>query len=221
MKELINRCEAEMKSRFTNEGTGHDWFHIQRVRNTAEKIAKAEGANIEITILAALLHDIDDHKFNGGDISAGPIVARNFLLSIGSSIHTAEVVSNIVAQITYKGAGVNTTVDSIEAACVQDADRLDAIGAIGVARAFAYGGSKQRLLFNPELYPVLHQDFESYKTDNGATINHFFEKLLLLKDRMQTNTGRTMAQKRHSFLKQFLTEFFDEWGVSSDWGSKQ
>ncbi|MBI1268471.1 MAG: HD domain-containing protein [Cryomorphaceae bacterium] len=221
MTELISICEAEMMAKFSDEGSGHDWFHILRVRNSAEKIAMAEGANVEITILAALLHDIDDHKFNGGDVYAGPIAAHNFLISIGAKADVAQSVADIVNQVTFKGAGVDTPVSSIEAACVQDADRLDAIGAIGVARAFAYGGSKGRLLFNPEDAPGLHADFESYKSNQGATINHFFEKLLLLKDRMQTATGRALAADRHDFMQQFLFAFFEEWGISRMWGSEK
>lgn len=221
MNELISICEAEMKAKFSGEGSGHDWFHILRVRKSAEKIAVAEGANVEITILAALLHDIDDHKFNGGDVKAGPIAAYNFLLSIGAKADVAQSVADIVDQVTFKGAGVDTPVTSIEAACVQDADRLDAMGAIGVARAFAFGGCKGRLLFDPDDVPAPHQDFESYKANKGATINHFFEKLLLLKDRMQTNTGRALANDRHAFMQQFLFEFFDEWGVSRNWGGEK
>lgn len=210
-----------MKAKFENEGTGHDWFHIDRVRKTAEQIAIAEGADIEITILAALLHDVEDHKFNGGNLEGGPIAAFNFLMSVGATTEIAHRVSKIVSEVTFKGAGVETPVSSIEAACVQDADRLDAIGAIGIARAFAYGGFKNRLLFHPEELPELHGDFESYKSNSGATINHFFEKLLLLKDRMNTQTGRNLACHRHSFMISFLSEFFDEWGVSSTWGRER
>jgi uncharacterized protein len=217
MKTLIASAEQAMKEKFAKEGTGHDWQHIDRVRNTAVELARKEGANIELTELAALLHDIDDHKFNGGDHGANERTAADFLRARGADDHVIKSVTAIIGAVSFKGAGVDTPVFSKEAACVQDADRLDAIGAIGIARAFAYGGSKNRLLFDPKRRPVMHADFEAYKKDDGHTINHFFEKLLLLKNRMNTTSGKALAEERHAYMCSFLDQFFREWGVSVSW----
>lgn len=209
--ELIRSVEREVKQRFEGEGTGHDWWHIYRVYQMAVRIAKAEGAHLEVTALGALLHDIADHKFHGGDLTVGAKEADLILRANRADEATIAQVITIVNEVTFKGAGVETPVSSIEAACVQDADRLDAIGAVGIARAFAYGGSKERLLFDPNCPPVWHDSFEAYAGDKGATINHFYEKLLLLKDRMQTTTGKEIAQRRHRFMEEYLRQFYMEW----------
>ena len=203
----------EVKAVLEGEGSGHDWWHIHRVRNNALQLAKAEGADERITELAALLHDIADHKFHDGDLAIGPARVKKLLLQHGYDLEVAEQVAIIISEVSFKGAGVTTPVSSIEAACVQDGDRMDAIGAIGVARAFAYGGNKNRLMFDPSNQPELHDSFEAYRKDDGPTINHFYEKLLLLKDRMQTTSGKAMAQQRHDFMKTFLDQFYAEWGA--------
>lgn len=215
--EIIKSLEQYVCSLFKEEGSGHDWWHIHRVRNNAVKLAENEGADKEITELAALLHDIADHKFHDNDLSIGPRRAHELVMQFADDETLASRVSTIVAEVSFKGAGVDTPVSSLEAACVQDADRLDALGAIGIARAFAYGGSRGRLLYHPDRSPRLHDNFEDYATDDGHTINHFYEKLLLLKDRMQTISGRKMAEERHAFMMSYLTQFFTEWeGESND-----
>lgn len=207
----LNELENEVRRRFEGEGSGHDWWHIHRVRNNALALAKAEGADLRLTEAAALLHDIADHKFHGNDLTVGPKTAIELAIQFGADQLFAERIGTIVSEVSYKGAGVDTPVSSIEAACVQDADRLDAIGAIGIARAFAYGGSKGRLLYHPDHPPKLHDDFKSYATDQGHTVNHFYEKLLLLKDRMQTASGKKAAAERHSIMEDFLKSFYAEW----------
>ncbi len=211
LTDLIRRVEDRVRSHFDGEGTGHDWHHIDRVRNVALTLAKQEGADLEIVELVALLHDIADHKFHNNDLSEGPRQARAIVLEFGGSESIAEKVAKLVGEISFKGAGVPTPVSCVEAACVQDADRMDAIGAIGVARAFAYGGSKNRPIYTPGTKPTMHTDFKSYATDEGHTINHFYEKLLLLKDRMNTESGRKMAEDRHRFMEGFLAQFYAEW----------
>lgn len=207
------RIVNEVKAVLEGEGSGHDWWHIHRVRNNALLIAKEEGADVDITELAALLHDIADHKFHDGDLTVGPARAKALLLKHAYPLDLASKVAVIIEEVSFKGAGVDTPVSSIEAACVQDGDRLDAMGAIGVARAFAYGGHKNRLLYDPMNSPTHHESFEAYRKDDGPTINHFYEKLLLLKDRMQTETGKALAQQRHDFMKIFLDQFYSEWGL--------
>lgn len=209
--ELISAIETEVKKLFEFEGTGHDWYHIDRVRNNALKIAQSESANLFLVELAALLHDIADHKFHGNDLALGPIKAKSLIEKNGGDELTANKVAEIVSQVSYKGSGVETPVSSPEAACVQDADRLDAVGAIGIARAFAFGGSRNREIYNPNKPPILHDSFMAYAKDEGTTVNHFYEKLLLLKDRMQTDTGKQMARQRHEFMERFLKEFYGEW----------
>lgn len=211
---ITKRISDDMRARFANEGSGHDWMHIERVWNNALAIATAEGADIHLVSLGALLHDIADHKFYNNDLTEGPRQAFEAIIKHGGDAVLAHKVSDIVGQVSYKGAGVPTPVHSLEAAVVQDADRLDAIGAIGIARAFAYGGSKGRLLYDPSSAPVSHADFQSYATDKGPTINHFYQKLLLLKDRMNTATARRMAVERHAFMETFLTQFSREWHLS-------
>ncbi len=208
---LIQKIEAKVKEQFEGEGTGHDWHHIDRVRKNSLTLGEREGADLEVVNLGALLHDIADHKFHNNDLSVGPNTSRKLILEFGGTAELAERIAVLVAEISFKGAGVETPVSTIEAAVVQDADRMDAIGAIGIARAFAYGGSKHRAMYNPELRPNLHNDFQAYATDKGGTINHFYEKLLLLKDRMQTEAGREMAAERHVFMEQYLETFYAEW----------
>ena len=214
-KDLIQSVEREVKSLFEGEGTGHDWFHIDRVRRNAVFIAREENADIEIVELGALLHDIADHKFHNNDLTVGPDRARDILLNQNAGDKLANQISQIVAEVSYKGAGVKTPVTTLEAAVVQDADRLDALGAIGIARAFAYGGSKHRELYNPDKKPNLHESFLAYAKDEGTTVNHFYEKLFLLKDRMQTKTGKSMAEKRHNLMEKFIESFLEEWNLNT------
>lgn len=210
-EQIITATEKYLKEKFDGEPTGHDWHHIDRVRRNARLLAVEEGADTQIVELGALLHDIDDWKFNGGDIDAGPKAAQEWILSLGGSEALAVTISKLVAEVTFKGAGVETNTSTLEAAVVQDADRLDAMGAIGVARAFAYGGNRSRLLWDPEEEYQLHGSFDDYKKNASSTIAHFYEKLLLLKDRMQTESGKQMAEERHAFMETYLDQFKKEW----------
>lgn len=192
------------------EGSGHDWWHIHRVRENAMAIGRAEGADLFVVELAALLHDIADWKFHDGDAEAGPRVSGEWLTEQGVEAAVIDHVCDIIRKLSFKGAGVNTDMPTLEGRVVQDADRLEAIGAMGVARCFAYGGHKSRPIYDPESEPTPHGSFEEYKKTSGSTINHFYEKLLLLKDRMQTPTGRRLAEGRHAFMESFLKQFFAE-----------
>jgi uncharacterized protein len=161
--------------------------------------------------LAALLHDIADWKFHGGDLDAGPRVATEWLQSLGEQPETIEKVASIIKEVSYKGAGVKTTPQSIEGKVVQDADRLDALGAIGIARTFAYGGKFERPMYDPDQPPVMHQTFEEYKNSRGCTLNHFYEKILLLKERLNTDSARALAEERHKYVEEFVERFLLEW----------
>jgi uncharacterized protein len=196
---------------FANEGSGHDWWHIYRVWRMALRLAEVEPADLYVVQLAALLHDIADWKFHNGDLTAGPRAAREWMESHQVAPDVVEHVCAIIGQLSYKGSGVATDMPTIEGKVVQDADRLDAIGAMGVARAFAYGGHDNRLLYDPEHPPEIHGTAQAYRNSRGSTINHFYEKLLLLKERMQTQTGRELAQQRHDFMEQYLAQFYAEW----------
>lgn len=211
-KELqLNQILDFAKSIHLNEGTGHDWFHIERVNNLAMKIATIETVDTIYVSMVALLHDVADHKLNNGDENIGFIKISEFLKSI---LFTQEEIDSIIQDIkhiSFKGGNNNNDNQSNASKIVQDADRLDALGAIGIARTFAYGGSKKRLLYDPEVKPKLNQNTEQYKNSNAPTINHFYEKLLLLKDLMNTKTGKLLAEKRHQFLEQFLEQFYNEW----------
>jgi uncharacterized protein len=211
MDPLIPPTEAYVKETLATDATGHDWHHVFRVRRNALEIGRAEGADLRVVELAALLHDIADHKFHGGDETAGPRVARQWLEQLAAPAELIDHVCQIIARLSFKGAGVKQEPLSLEGQVVQDADRLDALGAIGIARAFAYGGNKGRPLYDPEVPPTLHASFEAYKKSTAPTLNHFYEKLLLLKDRMNTAAGRRLAEDRHAFLNEFLRRFHAEW----------
>jgi uncharacterized protein len=213
MQDLVSRVAADIKARFLAESSGHDWHHIHRVWQLARQIAEQEGADRQITELGALVHDIADWKFHAGDDSVGPREAAALLTREGATPDIIAAVVDIVATISYKGAGVSTAMRTREGQCVQDADRLDAIGAIGIARCFAYGGHAGRLIHDPDQPPVLHQSAAAYKAAKGASLNHFHEKLLLLKDRMNTPTGRALAEPRHRFMEEFVAQFLAEWEV--------
>ena len=208
---IIEKTCQFVEDKLAGDGSGHDWWHIYRVWNLAKNIAKKEGANLLIVELAALLHDIADWKFHDGDETIGPKIAGQFLIKNQVSPEVMTPVIEIIASISYKGAGVPTPMKSLEGKVVQDADRLDAIGAMGIARTFAYGGHKNRLIYHPDEKPVMHQSFADYKKNEGHTINHFYEKLLLLKDRMNTDSGKQLAEKRHQFMQTYLDQFYKEW----------
>ena len=208
---IIETTITFVKQKLQNAEAGHDWFHIERVYKNALLIAKTENCNLEVVQLGALLHDIADSKFHNGDETIGPKTAREFLKSQNVAQETIEHVIAIIENISFKGGNFNKKFTSIELDIVQDADRLDAIGAIGIARTFNYGGYKNRQLYNPEIAPNLQMTKEEYKNNEAPTINHFYEKLLLLKDKMNTETGKKLAENRHNFMETFLEQFYGEW----------
>lgn len=207
----INAARDYVHALLSGEGSGHDWWHVLRVWNNAKHIAAEENANLYVVELAALLHDIGDHKFHNGDETVGPRMAREWLEKQHVEETTIIHVCSIIKDLSYKGAGTSSAMPTLEGKVVQDADRLDAIGAIGIARTFAYGGHKNREMYNPAIKPVLHNSFEAYKSSTAPTINHFYEKLLLLKDRMHTDTAKDMALERHQYMQGFLEQFYAEW----------
>lgn len=208
---LINNTIAFVKQQLEGAEGGHDWFHIERVYKNSLLIAKEEECDLTVVQLGALLHDIADSKFHGGDETVGPKTARTFLESQNVDEDVIQHVINIIENISFKGGNFEKKFNSKELEIVQDADRLDAIGAIGVARAFNYGGFKNRVLYNPEIQPNLNMNKEEYKKSDSPTLNHFYEKLLLLKDKMNTSTGLKIAEERHKFMEQFLSQFYAEW----------
>jgi uncharacterized protein len=216
MTKLIDNIRIEVQSHFANDTSGHDWFHIERVEKVAVYIQSIEGGELDVIQLAALLHDISDHKLNGGILNDGARAASVILSKHGASDELSKKVCDIIDRVSFKGAKVNDIMPSLEGKIVQDADRLDAIGAIGVARAFSYGGSKNRPMYVPNQSHQLHDDFESYANSEGHTINHFYEKLLLLKDRLHTETAKKIGNGRHDYMQSFLKEFYKEWGSKID-----
>ena len=208
---IIENTIAFVKETLKGAEGGHDWFHIQRVFNNAKLIAEGGDANDLVIALGALLHDIADSKFHNGDETVGPKIAEEFLKSQEVSPEVIEHVIKIIENISFKGGNVTRKFNSLELDIVQDADRLDALGAIGIARTFNYGGFKGRGLYDPEIEPNLKMTKEEYKASNAPTINHFYEKLLLLKDRMNTETGRKIAAERHKFMELYLDQFYKEW----------
>ena len=208
-QEIIEKTVAFVKSELQNAEGGHDWWHIERVWKNAKTIAQSEPVNLFIVELGALLHDIADHKF--ADESIGVLKARMFLTSLSVDKAVIDHVVSIMTNISFKGGNFAPEFFSPELSVVQDADRLDALGATGIARAFNYGGYKNRELYNPNIKPVIGMTIEQYKNSTAPTINHFYEKLLLLKDRMNTITGRRMAEQRHQFMEKYLEQFFREW----------
>lgn len=210
--EIIEQTIAFVKETLQDAEGGHDWFHIQRVFKNSLLIAKDEPkANPLIVGLGALLHDIADSKFHNGDETVGPKLATTFLQSITVEQSVIDHVVHIIENISFKGGNTNQKFKSLELDIVQDADRLDAIGAIGIARTFNYGGFKNRTLYNPDIQPKLNMTKEEYKASTAPTINHFYEKLLLLKDRMNTSSGKKIAEARHTYMENFLEQFYAEW----------
>jgi uncharacterized protein len=208
--QIIDKTTAYVQAELANAEGGHDWWHIYRVWTTAKEIAAHEQCDQLIVELAALLHDIADSKFNGGDEEIGPQKAEAFLKSIDLNDETITHIVNIIQNISFKGGKETKTFHSKELDVVQDADRLDAMGAIGIARAFSYGGYKGRALYDPTIQSDIQMTKEQYKNSAAPTINHFYEKLLLLKDKMNTVTGRAMAQRRHEFMELYLDQFYAE-----------
>ena len=208
---LIDSTILFVKQQLQQAEGGHDWFHIERVYKNALLLAKEEDCNLEIVKLGALLHDIADSKFHDGDEKIGPKIARDFLVTQNVNENIIAPVIAIIENISFKGGNFEKKFTSKELDIVQDADRLDAIGAIGIARTFNYGGFKNRAIYNPEIQPNLNMSIEEYKKSEAPTINHFYEKLLLLKDKMNTKTGKKIAAERHRFMEQFLAQFYAEW----------
>ncbi len=202
-----------VKEKLEGAEAGHDWFHIERVWKLSKKIAEKEGGNLEVIELSALLHDIADPKFHNGDETLALKISQNFLEEIQVDAELIEQVLFVIKNISFKNRAEAPENPPLELQIVQDADRLDAIGAIGIARTFNFGGFKNNLMYHPEIKPNLGMNKEEYKKSNGTTINHFYEKLLLLKDLMNTETAKRIASERHGFMLQFLDEFYKEWNV--------
>lgn len=214
MKSIIQNTISFVKETLAGAEGGHDWYHIERVWKTARYIREREGTGELLTIeLAALLHDVSDAKFNGGDDEKGSRMASNFLIKQGLEQEMVEHIEAIIKHVSYKGGFTQDQINTIEFQIVQDADRLDAIGAIGIARAFNYGGFKNRPIHNPEMPLQEYKDSRTYHKSDAPTINHFYEKLLKLKDLMNTSTGKEMAAERHDYMLQFLDRFYREWDL--------
>ena len=211
MHSSIQKTIDFVKKTLANAEAGHDWFHIERVYKTAQNINKKENGDELVVAFAALLHDIADPKFNNGDETLGPKMAAAFLQSIDVDQAIIDHVKLIIENMSFKNSFDQNAFTSKEMQIVQDADRLDAIGAIGIARAFTYGGFKNRVLYDPAIKPEQHLSKETYKNTTAPTINHFYEKLLLLKDLMNTAAGKTIAEERHQFMLLYLKHFYSEW----------
>lgn len=211
-QEIIDKTAAYVRERFSGEGSGHDWWHMYRVWQLAKTICVSEQeADPFVVELGALLHDIADWKFHNGDEEAGPKAARAWLETLGVDDQVIRHIEGIISTVSFKGAGVASNMKTIEGKIIHDADKLDAIGAIGIARTFAYGGANSREMYNPDQKPEMHQSFDAYKKSKSHTVNHFYEKLLLLKDRMYTQSGRRIAEYRHKYMEEYLKEFYAEW----------
>jgi uncharacterized protein len=210
-QEVLNNTLLFVKQTLENAEGGHDWFHIERVYNNALLIAESEVCDPIVVKLAALLHDIADSKFHNGDESIGPKTAKIFLETQKVDELALQHILKIIENISFKGGKTQRTFSSIELDIVQDADRLDAIGAIGIARTFHYGGYKNRVIYDPNIEPNLQMTQDEYKNSQAPTLNHFYEKLLLIKDKMNTQTGKQMALERHQFMVTFLAQFYAEW----------
>lgn len=208
---IIENTILFVKESLKNSEGGHDWFHVERVYNISKNIANKENADLFVVALGALLHDIADSKFHGGDELIGPKKASSFLKDQQVDDEIIQHVVKIIENISFKGGNFSQGFRSLELNCIQDADRIDAIGAIGIARCFSYGGYKGRSLYDPKIKPNLAMTQEEYKKSTAPSTNHFYEKLLLLKDKMNTDTGKKMALERHVFMQNFLDQFYKEW----------
>lgn len=212
---IQEKVENAIREQFLEDSSGHDWHHIKRVVNLSKYIQSKEGGDAEIVELAAFLHDISDYKLNGGKLDEGGNVAFKVLRDFDYPLEKAEHVKYIVDNISFKGANTSVEMNSLEGQIVQDADRLDAIGAIGVGRTFAYGGHKGQPMYDPEIPVQMHESFHEYASSRGSTINHFYEKLLLLKDRLNTNTAKEIGAQRHELMQRFLDDFLREWNFNT------
>jgi uncharacterized protein len=210
---VVERTAAYVRSKLQGDSSGHDWWHTYRVWKGAVYIGRREQADLLTVQLAALLHDIADWKLHKGDTNIGARSAKKWLTKCEVDGAVVTHVGRIISTISFKGAGVRSSVDSLEGKVVQDADRLDALGAIGIGRTFAYGGHTGRIMYDPKRKPQLHRTAEQYLSSGSPSINHFYEKLLLLKDRMNTPTAKQIAQGRHNFMVAYLNRFKREW----DW----
>jgi uncharacterized protein len=211
-QQIIQKTREYVEKEFSGEGTGHDWWHMYRVWKLSKRIAASEKEiDMFVVELGALLHDIADWKFHDGDIEAGPKAARHWLESLSVNDDIILVIEDIIRNVSFKGAKVKQNMTSKEGQIISDADKLDAIGAIGIARAFAYGGANDRPIYEPNIKPVQHSTFDEYKNSKPHTINHFYEKLLLIKDKLYTKTAKDIANHRHQFIEQYLDEFYMEW----------
>lgn len=210
-EDVVRNTSEYVRAALGGEGSGHDWWHVRRVWKLAERICEEERADRFVVQLAALLHDISDYKLNGGDVTLGPKMAREWLEGQGVEETTIAHVCEIIGGMSFKGAGDKSRMRTPEGLVVQDADRLDAIGAIGIARAFAYGGFKGAAMYEPDEETILHRSFEEYRGRTASTVGHFYEKLLLLKGRMNTEAARRIAAERHEFMEMFLSQLFREW----------
>ena len=212
---IINKTKEFVKEKLYGEGSGHDWYHIERVYNLSKYLAKKENADFFIVEMTALLHDIDDWKFSSNN-TTDTTTTENFLKSSGVTEEDLIKIIKIIKTMSFKGGVVDSSQDTIEGKVVQDADRLDAIGAIGIARTFAYGGSKNRVIYDPNIKPINFNSLDEVKSSDNHTINHFYEKLLKLKDRMNTKTAKEIAIARHKYMEEFLNEFYYEWNFNME-----
>ncbi|MES2554558.1 MAG: HD domain-containing protein [Bacteroidota bacterium] len=210
----LNILKKLIEERFSSHGADHDWYHIERVYQLAVFLQSKEGGDLMLVACGSLLHDISDHKLNGGILNDGGRVTRQILNDLGHDAAFAEKVAEIVDGVSFKGAGVPDQATSLEMQIVRDADRLDAMGAIGIARAFHYGGSRNRPFYSPNQLPTQHATFEAYSSDKSHTMNHFHEKLLLLKDRLHTKTAKEMGERRHQLMENFVGDFYQDWNFS-------
>lgn len=208
---ILKETKTFVKDKLYKEGSGHDWFHIKRVYNLATYICEKEGGDEFIIKMTALLHDIDDWKFSNNSKTT-----EDFLKSLYIDEESIHKIMNIITTMSYKGGVVDSSQNNIEGKIVQDADRLDAMGAIGIARAFTYGGSKNRLIYDPDIKPMDFQNLDEVKNLNNHTINHFYEKLLKLKDLINTDTAKQIAEERHRFMEIYLDEFYYEWNFNKE-----
>lgn len=211
---ILEKTRDFVKEKMYKEGSGHDWFHVERVCNMSKYLAQKESADMFIVEMTALLHDIDDWKFS--DVY-NTTVTEEFLKSVEVSEEDSNRILNIIKTMSYKGGVVDSTQNTIEGMVVQDADRLDALGAIGIARAFAYGGSKNRSMYDPSIKPIDFKSLDEVKNKDNHTINHFYEKLFKLKDLMNTNTAKEIAKKRHKYMENFIEEFYSEWNFKQNY----
>ncbi len=208
---VLEETKKHVRSKLEGEGSGHDWWHVYRVWKNAVHVGKEEKVDLFVVQLAALLHDIADWKLHDGDESIGPKLAREWLEKLKVEEDVISHVCEIIKDVSFKGAGVKHKMKTKEGMVVWDADKLDAIGAMGITRVFAYGGHMDREIYNPDVKVIMHKSFEEYKNSKGSSINHFYEKLLLLKDLMNTKTAKKIAERRHKFMEEFLERFFKEW----------